>query len=208
MKAIMKVIKILLWIIISYLIGSIPWGLIIGKVFFKKDIRNYGSGNLGGTNAGRVLGLPIGILVIVLDSFKALIMMTIANFVFKDAVVFSGLAVCIGHCFPVFANFKGGKAVACSYGYLLALGIYVTGDWVFTLLYPLLIFILVLSLGKIVSLSSMCGILSAAVIAFLTYDNKYIAFCTLILALFVIYRHRSNIIRIIQGKESKVSFIK
>ena len=72
-------LKTIFWLLLAYVIGSIPWGLIIGKVFFHKDIRQYGSGNLGGTNAGRVLGTPIGILVILLDSMKAFLIMLLCN---------------------------------------------------------------------------------------------------------------------------------
>ncbi|MBR0418549.1 MAG: glycerol-3-phosphate acyltransferase, partial [Erysipelotrichaceae bacterium] len=93
-------VQILVWCIVGYLIGSIPWGLFIGKVFYHKDIREYGSGNLGGTNAGRVLGAPIGILVILLDALKAFIVMTLAHYISPGVEQYCGLAVCIGHCFP------------------------------------------------------------------------------------------------------------
>ncbi len=204
----MEIFLTIVWLILGYIIGSIPWALIIGLVFFKKDIRNYGSGNLGGTNAGRVLGKPIGMLVIVLDALKAFLVMWLVSAITPAAVPYAGLAVCIGHCFPVFANFKGGKAVACSYGYLLAMGLFVTGDPVFSFVYPLLVFLIVLCLSKMVSLSSMCGMLSATLIAFLTFKVKTYAWLILILTLFVIVRHIPNIRRIIQKKESKVSFIK
>ena len=198
----------ILLIAAGYLIGSIPWSLIIGKVFFKKDIRQYGSGNLGGTNAGRVLGKGVGLLVIVLDSMKAFLVMVIADLIEPSSLPYVGLAVCFGHCFPLFANFKGGKAVACSYGYLLGLGIFVTGDVIFTFLYPLFIFLIVLCLSKMVSLSSMCGLISAAVMGFLTYRDTKLAIMVLLLAAFVIYRHKTNILRILKKEESKVSYIK
>ena len=204
----MEIFLTIVWLILGYIIGSIPWALIIGLVFFKKDIRNYGSGNLGGTNAGRVLGKPIGMLVIVLDALKAFLVMWLVSAITPSAVPYAGLAVCIGHCFPVFANFKGGKAVACSYGYLLAMGLFVTGDPVFSFVYPLLVFLIVLCLSKMVSLSSICGMLSATLVAFLTFKVKTYAWLILILTLFVIVRHIPNIRRIIQKKESKVSFIK
>ena len=103
--------QIILWCIIGYLIGSVPWGLVIGKVFYHKDIREYGSGNLGGTNAARVLGTPVGILVILLDALKAFLVMSLNHYIAPGIEQYCGLAVCIGHCFPIFANFKGGKAV-------------------------------------------------------------------------------------------------
>jgi len=205
----MEVFLTIVWVIVGYIIGSIPWALIIGKVFFKKDIRNYGSGNLGGTNAGRVLGKPIGFLVIFLDSMKAFLTMCLVNMFSPYALPYVGFAVCIGHCYPVFANFRGGKAVSCAYGYLLGLGLFVTKDVVFTFVIPLLIFLILLCLFKMVSLASMTSLLSAGIIGLFTFkDSKVSAYLVLILAIFIIFKHRANILRIIQRKESKVSFIK
>ena len=149
----MKVIGTIIWMAIGYVIGSIPWGLVIGKVFFKKDIREYGSGNLGGTNAWRTLGMVPGIAVILLDAFKSLITMAIVNAFSKDAVIFAGLAACVGHCYPCFAQYKGGKAVATAFGFFLGIGLFVTGDVVFSLIYPLLVFLGVLGISRMVSLS-------------------------------------------------------
>ena len=191
------------WILASYLIGSIPWGLIIGKFFYHTDIREYGSGNLGGTNAGRVLGFPVGLLVIFLDGSKSLLMMYLCNRFAPGLEKYAGLAVCIGHCFPLFAGFKGGKAVSCSYGYLLGLAIYVTHKYFPTFFLPWLVFLAVLALTKMVSLSSMCGVLSGAASIFFFVDRK-IGLMVLALALFVIYRHRANIQRIINGIEPKL----
>ncbi len=196
-------VQILVWCIVGYLIGSIPWGLVIGKVFYHKDIREYGSGNLGGTNAGRVLGAPIGILVILLDALKAFIVMTLAHYISPGVEQYCGLAVCIGHCFPIFANFKGGKAVACSYGYFFGLAMYVTHEWIFTFLAPVAVFFIVLAIFRMVSLSSMCGVTAAAVLIFFLVD-KTIGIMVFALALFVIYRHRGNIERIKNGTESKI----
>ena len=203
----MTIFMTIVWIIIGYLIGSIPWALIIGKVFYKKDIRQFGSGNLGGSNAGRVLGKKAGVAVIVLDALKAFLVMCLTKAVTPEATAYAGLAVCIGHCFPVFAQFKGGKAVACSYGYLLALGLFVTGDAVFSFVYPLLMFFIVLGLTKIVSLSSMVSLVFETVIGFLTFPEKKYAVLVLLLTVFVIIRHIPNILRLIKGKESKVSWI-
>ena len=203
----MKVLAIIFWSAVGYVIGSIPWGLVIGKVFFKKDIREYGSGNLGGTNAWRTLGMIPGIAVIVLDALKSLMTMVIVNLFSKDAVIFAGLAACVGHCYPCFAEFKGGKAVATAFGYFLGIGIFVTKDVIFSFIYPLLVFIIVLSLFKMVSLASMSGALCETIIAFLTYNSKLHAVCVLLVTGLIIYRHIPNILRIIKGKESKVSFI-
>ena len=199
-------LKTIFWLLLAYVIGSIPWGLIIGKVVFHKDIRQYGSGNLGGTNAGRVLGTPIGILVILLDSMKAFLMMLLCHQLNPGIEQYIGLMVCVGHCFPIFANFKGGKAVACSYGYLLGLALFVTNEFVFTFLIPLIVFLITLIISKMVSLSSMVG-LSSAVFTLLKVSYK-LSILQLILALFVIYRHSANIKRIINKTESKISLKK
>lgn len=204
----MTYMKMIFWLVVGYLVGSINWALIIGKVFYNVDLRTKGSGNLGGTNAGRVLGKKVGIIVILLDATKAFLMMVLCNSLSPEYVRYVGLAVCIGHCFPVFANFKGGKAVACSMGYVLGLALFVTHDIIFTFVFPLLVFLIVLGLFKYMSLASMCGVLSAAIMGFLTYKDNSLATLVLLLALFVIFMHRANIIRLIKGKEPKVSFLK
>ena len=196
-------VKLLLSLLIGYLIGSIPWGLVIGKVFYNTDIREYGSGNLGGTNAGRVLGTPIGFLVIFLDGSKALLVMIITHLISPGLEQYAGLAVCIGHCFPIFAGFKGGKAVACSYGFLLGLALFVTHEYLLTFILPLVTFFFVLALSKMVSLSSMVGVSTAAILIFFFVD-KTIGLMVFALAIFVIYRHKANIERIKNGTESKI----
>ena len=135
-------LKVIIIMLISYLFGSISWALVIGKVFYHKDIRHYGSGNLGGTNAGRVLGTPVGILVILLDALKAFLIMIAVHRLDPGLEQYAGLAVCLGHCFPVFAGFKGGKAVACSYGYLLGLAMFVTNEYLFTFVLPVLVLLM------------------------------------------------------------------
>ena len=200
--------KILLWAIIGYLIGSIPWALIIGKVFFNTDIRTKGSGNLGGTNAGRVLGKKVGAIVITLDALKAFIVMVICNALAPECMRYAGLATCIGHCFPVFANFKGGKAVACSAGYILGIALFITHDFIFTFLYPALVFIIVVCLTKYVSLASMSGLVMATIMGYLTYKDNSLAFLVLLLTLFVTFMHRANIVRLIHGNENKIKLIK
>ncbi len=204
----MYYIYVIIALALGYLVGSIPWALIIGQVFYHKDIRNYGSGNLGGTNAGRVLGKKAGIAVIVLDALKGLIMMIIMNFIYHPAVPFVGLGVIIGHSFPLFANFKGGKGVASAFGYLLGLAILGFGDIFFTFIYPLLFFILILAIFKMVSLASIVSLSLAALIAFITNSSLEISILLTIQAIFVIIRHIPNIIRIINHNERKVTWIK
>lgn len=203
--------KIVLVLIISYLFGSIPWALIIGKVFFNKDIRNEGSGNLGATNAGRVLGKPIAVIVTVLDALKAFIAMTIAHYLLPGTEIYAGLAACVGHCFPIFAGFKGGKAVATSYGFLLGIVIYLTNQYLLQFILPIIYFFISLYLSKMVSLSSIMSLFAVVVVSFFLAIFNHIDYSSpialLILWLFVTYRHKENIKRIREGKESKISWM-
>lgn len=187
---------IVLLIILSYLLGSIPSALIIGKVFFKTDIRKLGSGNLGTTNTMRNLGKKAGMAVYFLDLLKGLASLFIANKVLGqvDYLAIFGAAAMIGHMFPIFAGFKGGKAVA-------------TGSSIFMYLYPylaailIIIFFIVLFLTGYVSLGSITiSIVGAVYIALYGVGvNKYIM---ILMCIFVIYMHRSNIERIKNGTES------
>ena len=187
-------------IILSYLFGSIPWSLVIGKVFFHKDIRTEGSGNLGGTNAGRVLGKKVGIIVIVLDALKAFFSMLLASYIAKDAIIYAGLACCIGHCFPIFAQFKGGKAVATSFGFFLGIATFINHQYFFQFFLPLLVFLVSLYLCRMVSLSSI-------LISFFIGNPLSITLSIFVLWLFVVYRHRANIERIKNGTESKIKWM-
>ena len=194
-------------IILSYLFGSVPWSLVIGKVFFHKDIRTEGSGNLGGTNAGRVLGKKVGIIVIVLDALKAFFSMLLASYIAKDAMIYAGLACCIGHCFPIFAQFKGGKAVATSFGFFLGIANFINHQYFFQFFLPLLIFLVSLYLCRMVSLSSMIGLGSGILISFLIGNPLSITLSIFVLWLFVVYRHHANIERIKNGTESKIKWM-
>jgi len=206
----MNFVYIVIAIALGYFIGSIPWALVIGKVFYKTDVREHGSGNLGGTNVGRTLGAKAGLTVMILDIFKAFFAVMISSKISGEnstAVVLCGVAACIGHSYPIFANFKGGKSVSTTGGFVMALAIFVTHDVLFFIV-PFLIFLLILGLSKMVSLSSMISILSSAIYAFVFYPDSYIGIIMLFVTAFIIYRHRANVKRIIQGKESKVKWIK
>lgn len=199
----------LVTIIIGYLLGSIPWALVIGKVFYQVDIREKGSGNLGGSNAGRVLGKKAGIIVILLDAFKALLAMLISYHFFPASFTFiyTGLACCIGHCFPLFANFKGGKAVATSFGFLLGISILHHQEYLYLIVIPLIFFFLLLYLYKYVSLASLSSLGIAFIISLLIQEPLNIQISLFILWLFVIYRHQANIYRLINKKETKVKWL-
>ena len=145
-----------LCIILGYLLGSIPFALVIGKLFYKTDIRQYGSGNLGGTNAGRVLGKKAGISVIVLDVLKVVLAAGLASLVSEPAAIWTSLACCIGHYYPIFAHFKGGKAVATMFGFLISTSIFIFQEFSYFLV-PLFMFLIILYLFKYVSLGSICA---------------------------------------------------
>ncbi|MBC6309334.1 glycerol-3-phosphate 1-O-acyltransferase PlsY [Listeria sp. FSL L7-1582] len=194
---------IILLCLIAYILGSIPSGLWIGKIFYKKDIRDFGSGNLGATNSFRVLGVKPGIIVTLMDILKGTAA-TLLPFFFQLDVnhhfwLLTGIFAIIGHSFPVFAKFKGGKAVATSAGVILAYA-----PWLF--LAALVIFILSLKISKYVSLSSMIAAASALVISLFFQDWILVGIIAAIAA-FIIYRHIPNIKRIKKGEEPKISWM-
>ncbi len=195
-------------VIIGYLLGSIPFALVIGKVFYNTDIRQYGSGNLGGSNAGRVLGKNAGIAVIVLDVLKVVLAIFITSqFEYKEmASIWAGFAAAFGHCYPIFAQFKGGKAVATMFGFLLGISIF-TFQSVWMIAIPLAVFLIVLLLGKMVSLASMCAAITSTIYIFTqtTADSTNIA--SILITILIIYRHRANIKRMIDGNENKVKWL-
>lgn len=193
--------------LIGYLLGSIPFALVIGKVFFNTDIREFGSGNLGGTNAGRTLGKKAGLAVMVLDVLKATLAMAIAYFIDPKTMIYAGFFATIGHCFPLFANFRGGKAVSTAFGFLLAISILITHNVLLHFVLPLAIMVLSLYLTKIVSLSSMIGVAAAALIYWVSGVDPLVASSVSVIALLVIYRHKENIKRIIEHNERKITWM-
>ena len=200
--------EILLSLIIGYLLGSVPFALVVGALFFRTDVRKHGSRNLGGCNTGRVLGKGAGLAVMTLDLLKATAAIYIASY-FENreiTMIIAGLAAAIGHCYPLFAGFKGGKAVAALYGFLFGMGVFTECSmWTFFL--PLIVFMLVLYLSKIVSLSSILGALSSSVYIIFSTDFKLLWIVSLILTLIVIVRHKGNIVRMIHKEERKISWM-
>lgn len=189
-------------LILAYLLGSIPSGLIIGKAFYGKDIRQHGSGNLGGTNTFRTLGKKAGIAVTLADILKGTLAASLPVLFHANDLnpLIPGVIAVVGHMYPVFAGFRGGKAVATSGGVLLfcAPDLFVT---------TLVMFILGLYTTKYVSLSSMIAALTSVLFAiFISKDVPLIVVVSL-LALFVIYRHRANIKRIINKTEPKIKWL-
>ncbi len=199
--------KFIISSLIGYVIGSIPFALVVGKLFYKVDIREHGSGNLGGTNAGRTLGAKAGVAVAVLDVLKASIAMLIVRLFAPDAIIFAGFFATIGHCYPLFANFKGGKAVSTAAGFLLAISIMITGNFLLHFVVPVLIFFVLLYFTKMVSLSAMIMLVSATILLFISKVNLSISLTFLVITLIVIYRHKENIDRILKNEERKITWM-
>lgn len=186
-------------IILAYLLGSIPSGVWIGKLFYKKDIREFGSGNMGTTNTFRVLGVKAGTVVLILDMLKGFIATLLPVWLGADIhPLVAGVIAAVGHTVPLFAGFRGGKAVATSAGIILAYN-----PLFFT--FAISCFIIYLFLSSMVSLSSILACLSAVIISFFFRDIPLIIM-SILLTSFIIYKHRANIIRIKEGTESKIPF--
>ncbi|RDI36902.1 glycerol-3-phosphate 1-O-acyltransferase PlsY [Falsibacillus pallidus] len=187
----------ILTLILSYLIGSISFALIVGKVFYKKDIRNFGSGNLGATNTYRVLGIKAGVIVAILDILKGTISCFLPLLLSASVnPVICGLLAIVGHIFPVFARFKGGKAVATAAGVFLFLA-----PW--GVLVGFVVFVLTLVFTKYVSLSSMLASLALFCYSLL-FEDKMIIGITLLICVAIIILHRQNIKRILNGTENRI----
>lgn len=197
-------ITLVIALAVGYFLGSIPFALVIGKIFYKTDIRQFGSGNLGGTNTGRVLGKKAGISVMVLDVLKVVLAALIVSFINKEYYLYAALGAAIGHCYPIFAQFKGGKAVATMFGYLLSMSIFNANA--LDILLPLLFFVVVLYLSKMVSFSSiLVSIFTSIYVYFTKPQIHFIA--TIIFSILIIYRHRENIKRILNKEEKKITWM-
>lgn len=199
--------ELFLILLTAYIIGSIPSALWIGKLFYKVDIREHGSGNLGGTNTFRVLGKPAGLIVTTLDILKgtAATLLPLLAFFSEIAInpLILGFCAVVGHMYPVFARFKGGKAVATSGGVLLGY------NWpIFVVV--LVTFFVLLKLSKMVSFSSMgvaiVGLLYS-IFHYVRTDDIYLMITVGLFGSFIFYRHRANIARIKAGTEPKVTWI-
>ena len=200
---------IIVMLILSYLIGAFPSGLIIGKLFFKKDIRQYGSGNTGATNSFRVLGRPAGFIVTFLDIFKGFITVffplwfsvhadgVISTFFTNGLIV--GLFAILGHVYPIYLKFNGGKAVATSAGVVLGVN-------PILLLILAIIFFSVLKIFKYVSLSSIIAAICCVIGSVIIHDYILLGMSALV-SIILIIRHRTNIVRIFKGEEPKIKWM-
>ena len=196
----------ILLILLGYLYGSIPFALVIGKVFYNTDVRESGSGNLGGTNAGRVLGKKAGISVIVLDALKAVIIFYLSSYLSlkfnlnPDIKYLAGLACIFGHCYPIFAEFRGGKAVSTSLGYFLCI------EPLYAVV-AIVVFLLVLKISKYVSLSPISTALIVLCITPFLALSITAKLCMLVAVILLVYRHKDNIKRIKNQTESKIQWM-
>ena len=198
----------MLVLLLGYLIGSIPFALVIGKGFYKTDVRQYGSGNLGGGNTGRVLGKKAGLSTMALDLLKVTFVMLIAKLLGGNETVMAlgALAAGIGHCFPIFAGFKGGKAVAAMYGYLFGLFV-VCGRSPLYFFLPLAVFMIVIVLGRIISLASIVSTVVVTIYIFTKPEPAVVKIVQIIFAVLIIVRHRANIIRMMNHNENTISWL-
>ena len=180
---------------LSYLIGSIPFGFLLTKIFLEKDIRKIGSGNIGATNALRTGNKLIGYSTLALDIGKAVILLLIIKFNFSEYLFASSIAVFLGHVFPIWLKFKGGKGVATYVGILFCINIYLV---IFFIVSWLIIFVLT----KYSSLASMLSALFVPLTSyFLLGDNNYYFY--IIFGLLILITHRENIKRLKNNTESK-----
>jgi acyl phosphate:glycerol-3-phosphate acyltransferase len=204
--------KELLLIITAYLIGSIPTALLISKRFFGIDIRDYGSGNMGATNTFRVLGSRYGTMVMVIDILKGVAAVLLFNFIpyyvhnevdRTNLMIGLGLAAVIGHIFPVFAGFKGGKGVATLFGMLLAMQPIIAISCVG-------VFLLALYLTRYVSLSSILGAIMLPISVLWIWNEHEVMYriFALLVAILVVVTHQKNISRILRGIESRIPILK
>src|SRR5216684_4453069 len=192
--------------LVAYILGSIPFGLILAKLFGRTDVRKEGSGNIGATNVARVAGPVAGILTLILDVAKGAAAVLLAPRLSQDSatwMMLAALAALVGHCFPVWLKFKGGKGVATALGVFLAL-------CPLAALAALLLFALVVACWRYVSLGSISAAAAMPLLMYFLWAPHHappliIAFGSLAAALLVVYKHGANIQRLVQGEEPKFS---
>jgi len=186
--------EVLIISILSYLMGSVPFGFILTKVFLKKDIRDIGSGNIGATNALRAGNKSLGYGTLFLDIIKAIIPVVYVKLNYPDYIFIASLCVFLGHIFPIWLKFKGGKGVATYVGILfsinLTIGFVFIGVWFFTFL-----------ISKYSSLSSLFASLSIPIYLFFFTNQKLVFFS--IMFILILYTHRENVKRLKNKEESK-----
>ena len=192
--------RVLISILIGYCLGSFAAAPFFSRIFYGEDVRAFGSGNPGATNAARVYGPLFGILTFALDFTKGILACWLGRLIGAEAgLALSGLAAVFGHCFPVFFRFKGGKGVSVGAAFALMI------DWrIFVAAFML--FLILAAVTRIISLGSVAGTAVVGILSLLIPDKAVLRVCGLIEALLVIFMHRSNIIRLFNEEERPLTF--
>ena len=208
----MEIFSIIILAILAYLLGSLPSSIWLGKAYFGVDVRDFGSGNAGATNTFRVLGTQVGIIVLFLDIVKGVTAASLVHYLgfvehgtdqFINLQLLFGLLAVVGHIFPVFEKFKGGKGIATLFGMLIGIH-YVLALAIMGL------FIIVLLLTKYVSLSSILAAIAFPILTIFVFKRDeplFIAF-GIAAAVLVVLTHKKNITRLFNGEESKANLFK
>jgi glycerol-3-phosphate acyltransferase PlsY len=195
--------------IAAYILGSIPFGLLLTRLIGGADVRKEGSGNIGAANVARVAGTLPGILTLILDAAKGAAAVLLAEHLSNDSagwMMIAGFAALVGHCFPIWLNFKGGKGVATAAGLFLVL-------CPLAFLGSLLLFVLVVAFWRYVSLGSIAAAAAMPLLIYFLWAPRHapppvITFGALAVALLIVYKHDANIQRLVEGAEPKFSFSK
>ncbi len=184
-------------ITLLYLCGSVPFGLLVTKLFITQDITRSGSGNIGATNVTRVAGKTLGAITLILDFSKSLVPLLIVQKYYPnpDFLPILGVASILGHIFPIWRNFKGGKGVATTLGFYFAHDLLIGSA-------ASCIWLIVFITTKYSSLASILMVITTAIIAIATYPFTT-AYIFIIIAIIIIITHKANILRIIKGQEHK-----
>ena len=196
-----------IFVLLAYLIGALPSSVWIGMKFYNTDVREHGSGNAGATNTFRVLGKRAGIIVLILDILKACIAVTLLsslsgnlNIEFKLAL---GLVAVLGHIFPIYIGFRGGKGIASLLGVIIAIQPEAA-------IMSIVVFLVTLVASRFVSLSSMFAACAFPVLIFFYYEetNHSLIIFSIMVAVLVIFTHKKNIERMFKNEESKVTLLR
>ena len=208
----MQFSAVIFWGIIAYVIGSIPSSVWIGKSYFGKDVRDYGSGNAGATNTFRVLGTQAGIVVLLLDILKGVTAASLILYIpsvshgtdqYVNLQLLFGVLAVVGHIFPVFENFNGGKGIATLFGMLIGIHYLLAVACV-------ALFVVVLLLTRYVSLSSILATISFPIFTIYIFnrDEPLLIAFGVAAALMVVITHKKNIVRLLNGEESKAKLFR
>ena len=188
--------QILITFLAGYLLGSIPFGLIVVHLNGKGDIREIGSGNIGATNVLRTGNKNIALITLFLDGLKAAMALLIFEYFYGvNLGLIAGAAALIGHCYPIWLKFRGGKGVATFFGFLLA------SSWVIAAITGSVWFVVAM-ISRMSSLAAILAAILTPLIAF-SFNESKLAVVSSILAVIIVFRHSENIIRIVKGTESK-----